>query len=139
MSSEKLQEALRFARKVETACLATVDAKAPWARMMEVAKVDDDLTVWFTTSAASNKIRQVADNPEACVVFFQGVNDLIVRGKAEIVTDKAVKDGLYKTKWDRHYPNGGKDDPDYAVMKVVPIQAEFRDFEKYGLNPERVV
>ncbi|MHC4660867.1 MAG: pyridoxamine 5'-phosphate oxidase family protein [Planctomycetota bacterium] len=135
----KKSEALEFARKVSVASLGTVDGDVPHIRMMETAKTDDDFTVWFSTAASSNKIRQLSENPNACVVFYEGVSDLRVFGKAEIVTDRAVKDALYQDKWDVHYKNGGKDDPEYSVIKVTPEKAEYRHFEKYGFVPEDVL
>lgn len=139
MNSEKKMEAVEFARRAQTACLTTVHGDMPQARMMEVAKMEDDFTVWFTTSACSNKIKQIKENPNACVVFYQDAVDLKILGKAEIIDDKAVKDALYNPKWDRHYQNGGKDDPEYAVIKINPVKAEYRDMQKYGLIPENVV
>ena len=72
------------------------------------------------------------------MLIWVGARDLRVFGHSEIVEDKSEKDALYQDKWDRHYPNGGKDDPDYAVIKIKPIKVEYRDMQKYGNYPEVV-
>jgi general stress protein 26 len=139
VSEDKRKEALAFARSVVAASLGTVDGDVPHVRIMQVARVDDDFTVWFSSSASASKMRQIAENPNVCVVFWREATDLKVMGKAEIVADKAAKDALYRPEWDRHYPNGGRDDPNYGVIRVTAATAEFRDMRKYGLAPVNVL
>ena len=139
MDSETKTEALEFARSVPAAALGTIYKNSPQIRMMEVARFDDDFTVWFTTARSSNKVQQIGENPNACVLFYSEAADMKILGKAEIITDKAMKDGLYKDKWDRHYTDGGKDDPEYTVVKITPDAVEYRDMKKYGLMPVLLV
>ena len=139
MSENKKTEALDFAKSIENCLLATVDGSLPSVRAMEVARLDDDFTVWFTTAASSGKVAQVKENPGTCVYFWRGLEDLRVFGRSEVVADKALKDSIYKDKWDRHYPNGGKDDPEYTVIRVAPEKAEYRNMEKYGMWPEQIL
>jgi len=136
---DKKTESLEFARSVENVSLGTVESNQPHIRIMEVARIDNDFCVWFTTSASSKKIGQVRRNPNVCIVFNSGFRDLKIIGKAEIIEDKDAKHELYKEKWDRYYPKGGKNDPDYAVIKITPDLVEYRDMEKYGLTPKKVI
>ena len=139
MDDQIKTEALDFARNSGVAALATTEKNVPFVRMMEVARLEDDFHIWFSTATSSTKMRQVKENPESCVVFYTGMCDLRIFGKAEIVTDKQQKDDLYRDKWDVHYKNGGKEDPEYSVIRITPEKVEYRNMEKYGLEPRDIL
>ena len=44
-------------------------------------------------------------------------------GDMEIVTDKGVKDSLWSDFLGKHFPNGGKDDPDFCIIHFVANEA----------------
>ena len=81
---------------------------------------------WFSTGAHGTKVRHFKSNPKAGVTFFHGGDSVTLTGDMEIVTDKLVKYALFE-KWsdflERHFPNGGKDDPDYCVLHFTANEA----------------
>jgi general stress protein 26 len=131
MSEDAKREALEFARNNPTCNLATIEADQPHARIMGAARIDDDFTTWYATHTSSNKVRQIRTCPNVCVTFWASAKDLRIFGKAQIVDDKDTKDKMWNDEWLQFWPKG-KNDPEYALIKVTPKKAEFRDMEKGG-------
>lgn len=81
---------------------------------------------WFSTGANGTKVSHFKNNEKSGVTFFHGGDSVTLTGKMEIVTEKAVKDGLWE-EWNdflgKHFPNGGKDDPDYCILHFVAKEA----------------
>lgn len=94
---------------------------------------------WFSTGANGTKVRHFERNGKSGVTFYDGGDSVTLTGDMEIVTDKAVKDGLFDKRsdfLDRHFPNGGKDDPDYCVLHFTANEATvYIDgaFETFGI------
>lgn len=93
---------------------------------------------WFSTGASGTKVRHFKNNAKAGVTFFDGGDSVTLTGDMEIVTDSKVKDALWE-KWGeflgRHFPDGGKDDPEYCVIHFTAnettayIDGAFETFE----------
>lgn len=90
---------------------------------------------WFSTGASGTKVRHFRKNDKAGVTFYGGGDSVTLTGNMKIVTDKAVKDGLWGDFLARHFPDGGKDDPEYCIIHftaneaTVYIDGEFETFE----------
>ena len=138
MSEGLKTEAAAFAREHATAHLATVEGDAPVVRVMHAFRVDDGLTVWFACGASSNKVRQIEANPNVSVSFWESGQDLVISGTAEIVDDADTKAGVWQDDWTRFFP-GGKDDPEYCVLKVTAAKALYRDLERHGFEPQSLL
>ncbi|MCX6647241.1 MAG: pyridoxamine 5'-phosphate oxidase family protein [bacterium] len=126
MTEDIKKSACDFAKSNPTSHLATIENNKPHIRVMYCPRIDDDLTVWFTTSAASNKVRQIMANPDVALEFFDGGKTLKITGTAIILNDQAIKDELWEEDWTRYFKNG-KEDPDYCIIKVKPVTAEYLD------------
>ncbi|MFC1707437.1 pyridoxamine 5'-phosphate oxidase family protein [Planctomycetota bacterium] len=137
MGDEK-SEAMAFVRDNTTSHVSTVHEGAPCARVMSVGKLDDDLHLWYATFRNSNKVRQIAECPKVCVTICAQHRDMRVFGTAIIHDDEEKRHSLWKDELQQYFP-GGKDDPEYVVMEVLPDKAEYRDFEKYGMAMKRVI
>jgi general stress protein 26 len=131
------KEALEFIRNHPVSQLATIEGMTPFVRIMMTAKIDDDFSIWYVTSVASNKVRHIRTNPTVCNTFHEGGKWVRTIGKAELVSDKAGKAAVWNDMYARFWP-GGADDPDYAVIKVTPSQVEWFDTEK-NMETEKIL
>jgi general stress protein 26 len=110
------------------ASLATIDGDGkPWARYV-MAVGNEDLTLRFATFLNSRKVAQIRKNPD--VHLTCGVTDLQsmesylqVQGRAEILSDKATRQGYWKEELRRYF--AGPDDPNYCVVRVTPSRIEY--------------
>lgn len=68
-------------------------------------------------------MRHFQSNPKAGVTFYAGSDSVTLTANMEIVTDKAVKDGLWCDLLAQHFPNGGKDDPEYCILHFTASEA----------------
>lgn len=85
----------------------------------------DDLLVYFTTNTSSAKMGHIGANPAVsayyCVpAYFHG---LMLGGTIEVVADARLKKAFWQPGWDMYYP-GGADDPDYAILSLLPVLAK---------------
>jgi len=122
MPETAMKEAIEFVRTHPQTYLATIDDGTPWVRAMQVARVDDAGSIWYATALSSNKVRQVRLNPQVCLAIWADGRHCRVFGRAEIVTDAAVKRQLWEDSWRTYFR--GEDDPEYVLLKVVPERAE---------------
>ena len=135
MPDNPKKQALDFVREYPVSHLATVENGEPWLRVMQCPRVDDDFTVWYATSASSNKIRHIRSDPNVCTVFYDKAGYVRVKGRAEVVTDNKAKSDLWEEDWSRYWPNG-MGDPDFVLIKITPQFVDFVDLT--GENPEPI-
>lgn len=113
------------------AFMATCDGDAPTVRWVSPI-VEDDLSIWVTTSASSNKVRRIRKNPKVSLLFAdspKGEREATVQGKAELISDLATRKrvwGLATFDLFAHFP-GGPDSPDFCVLKVLPEEIRWRE------------
>lgn len=98
-------------------------------------------TLWFATGASSPKVAQLRANPAVDVQFQVAPPDFVhvlVRGRAEVVTDPAEK----KRVWDvidydlsQFWP-GGPEDPEYAPVRISPERVELS--KMFGTQDRRI-
>jgi len=98
-------------RRCPHAHLATCDGGQPRIRPV-VPVIEDDLTLWVTTSRSSRKVRQIQKNPEVCSAFVEqprGDSAAVVEGEARIVDDPAQRGRVWElAPFDLggHFPDG---------------------------------
>ena len=126
MTEDIKKIACDFAKSNPTSHLATVEDNKPRIRVMHCPRIDSNLTVWFTTSAASDKVRQIMANPDVALEFFDSGKMLKITGRATVLNDQATKNELWEEDWIRYFEKG-KEDPDYCIIKVNPVTAEYLD------------
>lgn len=129
MSDSDRDFVLEFMRANRVSAVATVDGQQPVVRLMQTARIDDDFTCWFATGADSNKVRHLAANPHICLLYYAGETDVRVRGRVERITDQALRDELWEEDWKQYFSEGSTD-PNYALLKTIPEQVEFRDTKR---------
>ena len=97
----------------------------PHARPMHL--IDHDLkTVWFATSLASQKVKQIREDSHVSVLFVDsaGYNYATFHGHASIVQDRDRQQKLWRREWEDDWPQGPSD-PDYVLMRVDGVRGHF--------------
>ncbi len=146
----KIEEAKRLSLELlssaEAAYIATVDRDcSPHIRAIcnfrnkehypEISKLfdnhQDDFLLYFITNTSSKKMAHIKANPAVSIYYCnpQEFNGLMLSGKTEIVADPEIKKALWHEGCEIHYPKG-VDDPEYAVLKLVPTFA--KGWYQYG-------
>lgn len=96
----------------------------------------DDFCIYLGTNAASSKVSQVLQTPRMSLYYhvpssWQG---MLVAGEAEVVTDPAIRHGLWQDEWSMYY-QGGVDGDDYTIVRLRPAFAEYyHDLSKETLR-----
>jgi len=95
---------------------------------------DKGLSVFLSTNASSIKLREIGAEPWVSVYYmipaeFKGI---CVSGRA--VADPEARAALWVEGWEMYYPKG-KEDPDYAVLRVDPVRARgWSDFAAFDVE-----
>ena len=136
MSNVKMK-VKEFLASVNKAAVATCNNNAPSCRIMEVQKVEDNLTLWFVTHKNSPKVCHIQKGSEVCIVAHKehAHMDIRLTGKCEVFTDMETKKSLWNKKLAPFFKDG-INDPDMAVLKFTPKKVEYRDITPGSLNPE---
>ena len=139
MNTNLIKKAEELLKKCNVCTVASVSDKG-YPRICVLMPLDE-ISIkefWFSTGANGTKVKHFKTNNKAGVTFYDGGDSVTITGDMEIVTDKTTTDNLWN-KWSdflgRHFPNGGKEDPDYCVLHftanetTVYIDGEFETFE----------
>ncbi len=122
------------------------DRQWPSARMVQ-PKIDfDTLEIWFGTSPTLRKIKEIEKNPNVTIAFGDDSEaaNLIIHGKANIVSDVQERRKHWIGSWLLFFPNGPKGD-DFVSIQVEPSEMELMNFKKnlvpepFGLNPIKMI
>jgi len=98
--------------------------------------------IWIGTHAQSRKIQQIKQNPKVTIAVGharKGAN-LIIRGKAQLHTDKNLIRQYWMPVWALFFPDGPAS-AETILISVVPEKIELMDFsqniipEPFGLKP----
>ena len=112
--------------------LITVDANGkPQARTMSVFPIEDNMVIWLGTSPRSRKVKQIKNNPNVMVYYYdtKGHSYVSIAGQARLVNDPEKKTHYWKKSWTRYYPDPEKD---YILIEVTPERLEICSY-KYKL------
>jgi general stress protein 26 len=144
------QSLLDLMNRAEAVYLATVDGVVPRIRALVNLRRQDlypgparrcqaeGFTVYLTTSAASEKVRELRVNPNASVYYCEPsqYHGLTLTGKVEILTDPELKKALWDEAWRVYWPDGAEA-PDYVVLRLKPAQAAgWCGNNSFQVNPE---
>jgi general stress protein 26 len=112
--------------------LITVDESGkPQARTMSVFPIEDNMVIWLGTSTRSRKVKQIKNNPNVMVYYYdtKGHSYVSIAGKARLVNDPEKKAHYWNKGWTRYYPDPEKD---YILIEVTPKRLEICSY-KYKL------
>jgi general stress protein 26 len=113
------------------AFLGTCDGDTPVIRSVSPI-VEDDLSIWVTTFANANKVKQIRRNPKVCLLFVElprGEKRAAVYGKAEVVSDLATRKRVWSLatfNLSEYFP-GGVESSDFGVLRIVPEEIHWQE------------
>jgi len=98
------------------------------SRPMATQREDFDGVLWFFTSAAEPKVREIEHDPHVNVSYADPDknNYVSVSGRATLVRDKVIMKELWNPFYKAWFPKG-LDDPQLALLRVAVEQAEYWD------------
>ena len=97
----------------------------PTTSTISISKAKGISQITFGGSLSSNKVKRIKQNSRASICVFDddyengAYYNITLVGDIEIVTDAQVKNETWYDGLKEHFPNGGKDDPDYCVLKFT--------------------
>lgn len=94
-------------------------------RPLSIAGKDPDGTLWFVTSAQSPKVAEIEADPRALVTMQSSNRFVTLKGTAEVMKDRSKVEELWSAAQRIWFE--GKDDPDIALVRFVPSDAEYWD------------
>lgn len=114
--------------EVKIAMLCTSQGKFIRSRPMVTAQFDERGDIWFFTNEHSGKADEVADDQQVCLAYSSPAKNtyISISGTGTIINDWTKMKELYNPAINAWFPKG-LDDPNLALLKVNPIQAEYWD------------
>jgi general stress protein 26 len=115
-----------IAKRARTCMFTTGPGEWPTdSRPMSLQECGDDGTLWFLSSTASRKNRDIERDPRVMLTFS---NDdkyeyLVVHGRATVHTDRATIDANWSSLANAWFD--GKDDPRVSVLRVQPEHGHY--------------
>jgi len=109
---------------VDSRTFITVDENGkPQARIMSSFPPEEDWVIWLGTSPKSRKVKQIKNNPNVMVFYYDSDSHsyVSVAGQAQLTSDPDKKEHYWKKGWTRYYPDPEKD---YVLIKVTPKRLE---------------
>jgi len=88
----------------------------------------EDFTLFFTTTAHSPKMKQIAANDKASVYVVDPntMEAALFLGKVSEVKDKKLKDSFWHDSWKMYYPKG-RDGGEFIMLGFKPEKYKFYD------------
>jgi len=112
--------------------LITIDSSGiAHARVMDPFLPEENFTVWMATNPKSLKVRQIKDNGQVTLFYFdqKSVSYVTLQGVARIVNSQLEKEKFWKKEWEGFYKNRTTD---YTLIRFRPNNAKIIS-EKYQL------
>lgn len=114
---------------IKTCMFCTEVQNLPFkTRPMATLEVDDEGNLWFMSNKESNKNDEIKTDDRVQLIYAKGGDSefLSLSGKANIIKDQAKIDELWNT-YAKAWFQGGKDDPNISLIKVIPDEAYYWD------------
>lgn len=128
-NEEAIKKMKDLVEDIRTCMFCTEVQNLPFkTRPMATLEVDDEGNFWFFSSKESNKNDEIKTDDRVQLIYAKGGDSefLSLNGNAHIITDQAKIDELWNT-YAKAWFQGGKDDPNITVLKVVPDDAYYWD------------
>ena len=131
---EAIEKLRSLAEKAESCFFCTnIKTGIPLSvRPMAIQQVDDEGNIWFMSLKDSHKNDEISSDPFTHLLFQAGAHSGFVNiyGISEISRDQAKIDELWSP-FIKTWFQGGKDDPDITLIKVIPSEGYYWD-TKHG-------
>lgn len=115
-------------RDVTFCMLVTQDGESLRSRPMTLESDESSGEFRFVTRLSSATVAEIADNDHVNLAFADpGTHVYVsVSGRARVVQDRELLRQVWEPKLAQFF-DGGADDPDLAVIRVLPDRAEYWD------------
>ncbi|WP_443946484.1 pyridoxamine 5'-phosphate oxidase family protein [Pedobacter sp. AW1-32] len=131
---EAISKLKTLAEKAESCFFCTnIKTGVPLSiRPMAIQQVDDEGNIWFMSMKDSHKNEEIASDPFTHILFQASAHAGFVNiyGISEISRDQAKIDELWNPLIQTWF-QGGKEDPNITLIKVVPSEGYYWD-NKHG-------
>ena len=108
--------------KVSVSIIGSVDGNGfPNVKAMLPPRMREGIKhIYFSTNTSSMRVKHYAENPKACVYFFDSrfFRGVMLKGTMEVLRDKKSKQMIWRD-GDEMYYSKGITDPDYCVLKFI--------------------
>ena len=94
-------------------------------RLMAIADISDDGTLWFVTSVDSTKVLEIRNDSRAMLSLQKERAFVTINGHFELVADRAKVDRLWKEAYRVWFDD--KRDPELVLLRFTPFDAEYWD------------
>lgn len=119
------EKALAIVNRNKVGLLGTVDENnTPYIKAMLFIENHGLKSFWFCSNTSSKRTKQIAQNPNTCLYFYEGYHGVMLKGKAEISYDDEMRNKFWDDNMYYHYPQGPKD-PDYMLIKFTATSGNF--------------
>ena len=127
-NQESIKKLKELVDEVRIAMLCTSQDDQLRSRPMSTAQFDDEGNIWFFTNEHSGKADEVSESHQICLAYSSPSKNsyISISGSARIVNDWAKMKELYNPAIKAWFPEG-LDDPNLALLKVTPSEAEYWD------------
>ena len=127
-NQESIKKLKELVDEVRIAMLCTSQDDQLRSRPMSTAQFDDEGNIWFFTNEHSGKADEVNESHQICLAYSSPSKNsyISISGTARIVNDWAKMKELYNPAIKAWFPEG-LDDPNLALLKVSPSEAEYWD------------
>jgi len=129
-NDEAAKKFKKLINDINVCMFITNNQKDEHTRPMATIEVEDDGTLWFFTDIRSIKVEEVSIEKTVHLVYAHPGKESYVDvwGKATVQTDRKLIKDKWKTIVKAWFPNG-TDDPNLALLKVVPANIYYWDAE----------
>ncbi len=125
--SEKHERLAKIMSGFQTAMLVTHGTHSHLrSRPLAVAEAKGDGVIYFATSATSDKVREIENNPAVNVSMQDDRKFVSITGNARLTRDRQLIDKLWSNAWKVWFPRG-KEDPNLLLIEVEPVEAQYWD------------
>ncbi|MDQ2698025.1 MAG: pyridoxamine 5'-phosphate oxidase family protein [Actinomycetota bacterium] len=125
MEQEEHTRIVDLVTAADIALVTTIGADGQLhSRPLAVLQDDFSDRVWFIVERTTEKAAEIAAHPRVNVSFASGSGYLSLAGTARILSDDALIDQLWNPALEAWF-EGGRDNPDLAVLEVTGDTAEY--------------
>ena len=125
-------------RRCAAAELTTVAPDGfPHTRSMENHNPHEGFVFWFATHRRTRKVMHIRQNPRVSVHY--PLKDeggyICILGLAELCTDEASRRYLWRSEWEKHWPEGPMAES-YIPIRIRPTQIEYYNLRDGAIQPD---
>jgi general stress protein 26 len=129
LETKTVTDLIKRIEQIEICMFNTVEPSGKIvSRPMATRQIDPDGTLWFFTDEHSDKVDELEafENINLAYSDISKQNYVSVSGSGELVTDRTIIEKLWSPVLQAWFPKG-LDDPNLALIKVIPHTAEYWD------------